>query len=73
MNQTKMVFEAGTPLTGRLFRLVRLRSRRAAAGADANDATSTRWSRPDHAPEEARSPMDAGLTRGASLFFGGGR
>jgi len=64
---------AGVPLIGNLIRLLRFRSRKAVAGEDANDAVSPRGRRPDHASDSARPPINAGITRGASLWFGGRR
>jgi hypothetical protein len=60
----------GAAFIGGLLRLARLRSRKAGAEEDAGDANSPRGRRPDQGSGAARSPMDAGLTRGASLLFG---
>jgi hypothetical protein len=64
---------AGAPLIGKLIRLVRLRSHKAVAGEDANDAVSPSGRKLDHDAEVARSSIEAGLTRGASQFFSGRR
>jgi hypothetical protein len=58
---------AGVPLIGRLLRR---RSRKGVAAKDANDAVSPRRIRPYHYSDAARSPMEAGITRGVSLLFG---
>ena len=52
---------AGVPLIGRLLRR---RSRKGVAAKDANDAVSPRRIRPYHYSDAARSPMEAGITRG---------
>lgn len=62
----------GAPLIERLVQLVR-RPRKAVAGHDAKGATSTGEGRPDRASNSTPSTIDAGLTRGASLFLGGRR
>jgi hypothetical protein len=62
---------SNAPFIGDLLRLVRLRSRKAVAGEVADVAISPQGRRPDHASDAARSSMEAGITRGASLLFGG--
>jgi hypothetical protein len=56
------------PYVGGLLRLVRLRSRKAVKETD--DTAPSRGRRPDHGSDVARTSMEAGLTRGASLLFG---
>jgi hypothetical protein len=41
------------------------------AAKDTNDAVSSRKMEPDHGPDTARFPMEAGITGGVSLLFGG--
>ena len=55
-----------TSFVGGLLRLARLRSR--SAGKDTGDVVAPR--RADQGYDAARSSMEAGLTRGASLLFG---
>ena len=57
----------GVPFIGGLLRLARLRSR--VAGEEAGDVSPPR--RADQDLAASRSSMEAGLTRGASLLFGG--
>jgi hypothetical protein len=57
----------GVPFIGGLLRLARLRSR--VAGKEAGEVVPPRR-RADQDLDAARSSMDAGLTRGASLLFG---
>jgi hypothetical protein len=64
---------SGTTFIGNLLRLARLRSRKAVAGRDLEDTSSLQDRKPDHGTDVARSSMEAGLTRGASLLFGGRR
>ena len=59
---------SGIPLIGRLLRC---RSRNAVATKEASEATSPRRTRPYHDSGAARSPMEAGITRGVSVLFGG--
>ncbi len=47
-----------------------LRPRKAVAGDDADGAISQQGRGLDHASDAARSAMEAGITRGASLLFG---
>ena len=56
----------GVPFIGGLIRLARLRSR--VAGKEAGDVVPPR--RDDRDFDTARTSMEAGLTRGASLLFG---
>jgi hypothetical protein len=56
----------GVPFIGGLLRLARLRSR--VAGKEAGEVVPPR--RIDQGYDAARSSMEAGLTRGASLLFG---
>ena len=64
---------AGSTFIGKLIRRAWFRPHKAAVGDDANDAASPRGKGTDHASNAARSPIDAGITRGASLWFGGRR
>lgn len=64
---------AGAPLIRQLIRLVRPRPPKAVAGEDVNDAATPRGRGTDHASDAVRSPMDTGITRGASLWFGARR
>jgi hypothetical protein len=57
----------GAPLIGRLLRRL---SRKSVAAKDANDAISPRRIRPNRESDAARSPMEAGITRGVSVLFG---
>ena len=59
-----------TTLIGNVLRLARLRSRKVVTGRDLKDSGSLRDKRPDHGSDVARSSLEAGLTRGASLLFG---
>jgi hypothetical protein len=58
------------PFVGNLIRRVRLWTRKAVAGRDLKDTGSLQDRRPDPGSDVARSSMEAGLTRGASLLFG---
>ena len=60
------VIGSGIPLIGRLLRR---RSRKAVATMEADDASTSRRARPHHEPEALRSSMEAGITRGVSVFF----
>jgi len=61
---------SGTTFIGNVLRLARLRSRKVVAGRDLKDTGSLQDRRPDHGSDVARSSLEAGLTRGASLLFG---
>jgi len=50
--------------------LLRRRWRKAVAAKDTKDASSRKIA-PDHGPDAARFPMEAGITGGVSLLFGG--
>jgi len=74
-NRSAGVVTSGAPpgigpgVIGSLLRLARLRPR--SAGKDAFDVIPPR--RADQGYDAARSSMEAGLTRGASLLFGSRR
>jgi hypothetical protein len=61
---------SGTTFIGDVLRLARLRARKAVAGRDLKGTGSLQDRRSDHGSDVARSSMEAGLTRGASLLFG---
>lgn len=63
---------SGVSFIGSLLRLARLRSRKAMAAKDPRETISPRR-KPDPGSDVARSSMEAGLTRGASLLFGSRR
>ena len=60
----------GIPYVGNLIRFVRLRPRKAVDKKALEGTISARAIRPDHGSDAARSSMEAGLTRGASVLFG---
>lgn len=62
---------SGIPFIGDLHRLARLRSPKDVTGEHADDVISQQGRRQDHGSDAARSAMEAGITRGLSLLFGG--
>ena len=60
----------GIPFVGNLIRRARLWTRKAVDKKDREGTISARARRPDPGSDAARSSMEAGLTRGASVLFG---